>query len=115
MRAIDRTHLDLAQPSDSVLGETYEKLKRIHSAAHGWEAPDIPRERGLSSQSMREYVRAWINEWDLRRLDPTYEPQIQVEQLPTDYTEEPELERARPSRSWRARTSAGSVSRPGGP
>jgi hypothetical protein len=41
---------------------------------------------------MREYVRAWINEWDLRRLDPTYQPEIEVEQVTTDYSEDPELE-----------------------
>ena len=28
---------------------------------------------------MRQYVRAWINEWDLRRLDPAYVPDIAVD------------------------------------
>ena len=41
---------------------------------------------------MREYVRRWINEWDLRRLDPTYRPEIQVTSLAIDYSEDPDLE-----------------------
>lgn len=92
MRVIQRNRVDLASPSDSVLEETYAKLKEIHSAAYGWAAPEIPRERGRSTQSMREYVRAWINEWDLRRLDPSYQPEIEVDHMTSDYSEDPELE-----------------------
>lgn len=92
MRVIQRNRVDLARPSDSVLEETYAKLKAIHGAAYDWDAPEIPRERGRSTQSMREYVRAWINEWDLRRLDPTYQPEIRVEHVTTDYSEDLELE-----------------------
>lgn len=92
MRVIQRNRVDLARPSDSVLEETYAKLKEIHSAAYKWQAPEIPRERGRLTQSMREYVRTWINEWDLKRLDPTYQPEIEVEQVSIDYSEDPELE-----------------------
>lgn len=92
MRVIQRNRIDLASPSDSVLEETYTKLKEIHSAAYDWAAPEIPRERGRLTQSMREYVRAWINEWDLRRLDPSYQPEIEVEHMTTDYSEDLELE-----------------------
>src|SRR5204863_3319436 len=92
MWAIQRNRVDLALPSDTVLEDTYSKLKQIHGAAYDWEAPEIPRERGRLTQSMREYVRAWINEWDLRRLDPSYQPEIEVEQVATDYSEDLELE-----------------------
>ena len=92
MRLIQRNRVDLARPSDSVLDETYEKLKEIHGTAYDWVAPEIPRGRGRSTQSMREYVRGWINEWDLRRLDPTYEPEIEIDHVSIDYSEEPELE-----------------------
>lgn len=92
MRVILRNRVDLAAPSDSVLEETYATLKEIHSAAYDWVAPEIPRERGRSTQSMREYVRAWINEWDLRRLYPSYQPEIKVDQMTSDYSEDPELE-----------------------
>jgi BREX system ATP-binding protein BrxC/D len=94
MRVIQRNRVDLAPPSDSVLDETYRRLNEIHSDAYGWDAPEIPRERGRSTQSMREYVRAWINEWDLRRLDPTYVPDIEVEHVTTEYSEDPDFETA---------------------
>ncbi len=94
MQIITRNYLDLAPPDDAMLDETYRKLREIHSAAYDWIAPEIPWERGRLTQSMREYVRAWINQWDLRRLDPTYQPEIEVDHVKTDYSEDPELETA---------------------
>ena len=41
---------------------------------------------------MRQYVRAWINEWDLRRLDPGYQPEISVAGLDVDLGTDSELE-----------------------
>jgi hypothetical protein len=32
----------------------------------------------LQRGRMRQYVRAWINEWDLVRLDPQFRPQTEV-------------------------------------
>jgi hypothetical protein len=37
-------------------------------------------------------VRAWINEWDLRRLDPSYEPVIEAATLEVDLSEDAGLE-----------------------
>jgi hypothetical protein len=41
---------------------------------------------------MRQYVRAWINEWDLVRLDPNYQPVSDVVDVPNDYGELRELD-----------------------
>jgi hypothetical protein len=41
---------------------------------------------------MRQYVRAWINEWDLVRLDPGYRPITDVVEIPGDYREIAELD-----------------------
>ena len=46
----------------------------------------------LPSNRMRQYVRAWINEWDLRRLDPSYEPVIEAATLEVDLSEDARLE-----------------------
>ena len=94
MRIIQRNRVDLARPTPDVLEATYSKLKGIHGAAYDWQPPEISSDRGRTTQSMREYVRAWINEWDLRRLDPGYQPEIEVDQVVTDYSEDPELETA---------------------
>ncbi len=40
---------------------------------------------------MRRYVRAWINEWDLIRLDPDYKPTTEVIEVSSDYREDTEL------------------------
>jgi hypothetical protein len=41
---------------------------------------------------MRQYVRAWINEWDLRRIYPTYQPEISVGGLDVDLSTDVDLE-----------------------
>ena len=41
---------------------------------------------------MRQYVRAWINEWDLSRLDPGYRPETTVADLTLEYSEDTTLE-----------------------
>jgi hypothetical protein len=39
---------------------------------------------------------AWINEWDLVRLDPTYQPISDVVDVPVDYEELTELDDGTP-------------------
>lgn len=92
MRLIERELLPLARQDRRALEDTYRKLRRIHAEAYGWEPPELRRGEGAALRSMREHVRAWINEWDLLRLDPAYSPDIEVEHLETDYSERPELE-----------------------
>jgi hypothetical protein len=41
---------------------------------------------------MRQYIRGWITEWDLKRLDNSYRPEIEVEPLEQVYTEDKDLE-----------------------
>ncbi len=41
---------------------------------------------------MREYIRGWITAWDLHRLDPTYQSEVEVDRLVTEYTEDELLE-----------------------
>ena len=69
----------------------YRRLREIHGAAYGWDPPELVR--GSNVRSTREYVRAWIYEWDLRRLDPSYVPQIEFgEGVSPTYDEDAELE-----------------------
>jgi hypothetical protein len=41
---------------------------------------------------MRQYVRAWINEWDLIRLDPGFAPETETVEIAMDYREDADLE-----------------------
>ena len=82
----------LAAPSRKVIAATYERVKAIHGEAYGWTPPDVSSAEQATSTSMREYIRWWITEWDLRRLFPTYEPSIEVVPVVSDYHEDLELE-----------------------
>ena len=93
MRIIDReTHL-LTPPDDLELKHAYSRVRELHGAAFGWHPPEVTGLERLGATRMRQYVRAWINEWDLVRLDPGYRPETAVVDIPTDYREDLDLER----------------------
>jgi hypothetical protein len=84
MRIIEREQIQLQPPGQDELDRTYAQLQQIHSEAYGWSPPDVPGLERLPSNRMRQYVRAWINEWDLRRLDPAYRPRMTAAGLEVD-------------------------------
>ncbi len=89
---IRRNTIHLERPDQQVLEETYRTIRRLHSEAYEWIAPELPVTLGEQTKSMRQYVRAWIYEWDLRRLDPEYRPSIQIGEIAPDNAEAPWLE-----------------------
>jgi hypothetical protein len=78
MRIIDREMVLLAPPDAAELDRAYTRLKELHGEAFGWDPPDVPGLERLAATRMRQYVRAWINEWDLIRLDPEFTPDTEV-------------------------------------
>jgi hypothetical protein len=92
MRVIEREQVPLQPPGQDELDRTYGKLKAIHGEAYGWAPPDVAGIERLPSNRMRQYVRAWINEWDLRRLDPAYHPEIEAPGLAVDLSTDTDLE-----------------------
>lgn len=91
MRHIERDLLPLVPPDEAELDRAYRTLRQLHGGAYGWEPPDVPGLEQLGATRMRQYVRAWINEWDLVRLDPGYRPITEVVEIPGDYRELDEL------------------------
>lgn len=87
MRVIERDQIRLQPPDRDELDRTYAKLKQVHATAFGWNPPDVEGLERLPSNRMRQYVRAWINEWDLRRLDPSYLPEIAVSDITVDLSD----------------------------
>ena len=82
MRLIERGLLQVAVPDDDMLSDLYHRLKSIHSEGYNWAAPDIdPRIGQGADRKIRTFVRRWITEWDLRRLYPESEPDIEVTAL----------------------------------
>ena len=95
MRFLERGFRPLAEPDEEMLLDLYRQLRAIHSEAYGWDSPEIDHGvgRGVPA-SIRRYVRRWINEWDLRRLYPDTEPEIEDTELTFRYEEDTTLERA---------------------
>ena len=91
MRHIERDLLPLVPPDQAELDRAYRTLRQLHGGAYGWEPPDVPGLEQLGATRMRQYVRAWINEWDLVRLDPSYRPITDVVDMPGNYGELAEL------------------------
>lgn len=94
MRIIERDGVTLAPPNDAAIADTREKIREIHAAAYLWSPPTLRAEGSLRTTRMREHVKGWITEWDLRRLDPGYEVHLAMEELKQEYGEDPNLTRA---------------------
>jgi hypothetical protein len=92
MRHIEQDMLLLEPPDDDDLNHAYAALKRLHGDAFGWDPPDVQGLERLGATRMRQYVRAWINEWDLVRLDPEFRPQTVAADIASNYAEDASLE-----------------------
>jgi hypothetical protein len=92
MKAIERHALDLRPPTKEQVNEIGARARELYIAAYNWEAPplDSVREYSLST-GLRQYLRAWINAWDLRRLYGI-EADIVVEQVQLSYEEDTDLQ-----------------------
>jgi hypothetical protein len=92
MRIIDREMTLLTPPDEAELDQAYRRLKELHADAFGWHPPDVTGLERLGATRMRQYVRAWINEWDLVRIDPHYRPDTETVDVAYDYREDEAFE-----------------------
>ena len=91
MRFIERAAYPLVQPDDDILTELYRRLRAMHSHAYEWEAPEIDAGSPVR-RSIRVFIRRWINEWDLLRLYPGQDPDIEETELLFSRDEDRDLE-----------------------
>lgn len=70
------------------------KLRDIHAKAYQWDPPTVQpvSEKELRSTRMRTHVRTWVNQWDLLRLYPSYQPDIETTALEQRFEEDKDLE-----------------------
>ena len=92
MRHIEHDMLLLEPPDDDELDRAYAALKKLHADAFAWSPPDVAGLERLGATRMRQYVRAWINEWDLVRLDPSFQPESLAVDIASNYQEDASLE-----------------------
>jgi len=70
-----------------------DKLRGIYARAYQSNPLDAKLPcQALGSTPMRTYLRIWVNQWDLQRLDPSYQPEIATTTMEQHYTEDKDLE-----------------------
>jgi len=92
IQTIEQERWPLAHPHEGMVDDTYQNVRTIHGSAYNWNPPSVSTVEHLSSTRMREYVRGWITEWDLKRLFPQGTVNIEVNTLKQTYTEDHTLE-----------------------
>ena len=92
MRTLSRETVRLTAPSKPAIDRTRQQVHAIHAQAYDWQPPPLGSYERLTTTSMRQYVRRWINEWDLQRLYPGYAVDTIVGELTMDYSEDLDLE-----------------------
>ena len=70
IRLVEEDSEALIRPYEPMVDALYERLRGLHGSAYSWDPPQVSAVEKLSSTRMREYVRGWITEWDLRRFVP---------------------------------------------
>lgn len=93
MRVIGRDIVRLKGLDRAGLDRVHHQVRELYARVYGWDAPDNDAGERLSTTRLRQYVRRWINEWDLMRLYPDYAGGgTVIAALAPDYSETPELE-----------------------
>jgi hypothetical protein len=92
IRLIEQESEALIRPYEPMVDALYGRLRELHGSAYSWSPPQVSAVEKLSSTRMREYVRGWITEWDLRRLYPEAQLDIEITDVRQTYEEDQELE-----------------------
>lgn len=92
MRTIREKSVPLKKPGTEIIDEIYKKIREIHGTAYGWDPPDVSLLETLGTTRLREHIRKWITEWDLKYLDQGYSPEIEVTEVKQNYSENVDLE-----------------------
>ena len=98
MRAITQNAVRLERPTADHVQQTRKRILEIYRHAFGcspdWPAnlPAVAPHMG-QTDVMRTFVRRWITEWDLLRLYPNDQPDVEMQALgPDTYREDRELD-----------------------
>jgi hypothetical protein len=76
----------LLPPTLDDLTACHDKVLRLYSTAYAWPAPPLPPAERTSSRTMRQYIKGWITQWDLRRLEGS-DVLLISGSIASDYTE----------------------------
>jgi hypothetical protein len=90
MRVLAERGMPLRRPDLNTLEETRARVRLLYAVAFDWEPPVTSLVRREQTTSLRAYIRRWITEWDIRRLHPGEQVQLETTEWHTDYREDPD-------------------------
>ena len=96
MTAIERDQYLLAPPTDEELARDIAIVRGLYERSYAWSPPHIAMGERRAGKTIREYIKSWITDWDIRRLYGMLDEIEPVPVPPTDYTENKDLERQSP-------------------
>lgn len=59
----------LLPPGNDDLAACHDKVQALYRTAYGWPPPALPPGERTASRTMRQYIKGWITQWDLLRMD----------------------------------------------
>lgn len=77
----------LRPPGMEELTRASLRLGGIYRAAYGWETPEPESVERTATRTMRQYIKGWITEWDMRRLTGDVS-RIVAEEITANYAED---------------------------
>jgi hypothetical protein len=75
----DPARLDAPTPEQEE--EVRYRIKAIYEQAYGVVVPALPSHAPHVRASIRSEIRRWITEWDLMRYDPSYQTDVEEEEV----------------------------------
>ncbi len=94
MKIIQEQCLSILEPLKDIIDITHVKIQSVYQNAYQWPASLESSLECLGTTRMREYIKAWITEWDLKRIDPDYQAAIETAPVSIRYDEDEDLEAA---------------------
>ncbi len=82
--------IPLGLPSAETIHDVYRTVRALHLKGHGWHLWEQASEEKATivpGTSMRKYVKSWVTEWDLLRLYPGEECEIEATSWKPSYEE----------------------------
>ncbi len=80
----------LRAPGIDDLVRARSRLTEIYRDAYGWEPPELAAVERTATRTMRQYIKGWITEWDMRRLTGDVTRTV-VEEIAANYAEDDAL------------------------
>jgi hypothetical protein len=77
----------LPPPGAEELARGYVSLRKIYEAAYDWVAPALPVPERTATRTLRQYIKAWLTQWDVQRLTGAV-VSIVEQQIGSDYRED---------------------------